>query len=87
MEKTYTNIERNGDILVGEAFTPMLLGKKAHLSATACVLKDATGEVVAAIECIRTIPIRKNRRKIFARLRKDTGAFLRMLRKAFSGRR
>jgi PAS domain S-box-containing protein len=52
-EKSYTNIERKGDILFGEAYTPGLIGGKTHLSATASVLRNAKGEIVAAIECIR----------------------------------
>jgi len=52
-EKSYTHIQRLGDILFGEAYTPGLMGGKIHLSATASVLRDAGGEIVAAIECIR----------------------------------
>ena len=52
-EKSYTHIQRRGDILFGEAYTPGLIGGKTHLSATASVLRDAGGEIVAAIECIR----------------------------------
>jgi PAS domain S-box-containing protein len=48
-EKSYTNIERKGDILFGEAYTPGLIGGKTHLSATASVLRNAKGEIVAAI--------------------------------------
>ena len=53
IEKSYTNIERKGDILFGEAYTPGLIGGKTHLSATASVLRNAKGEIIAAIECIR----------------------------------
>ena len=52
-EKSYTHIQKMGDILFGEAYTPGLIGGKTHLSATASVLRDAGGETVAAIECIR----------------------------------
>jgi len=52
-EDSYTHIQRRGDILFGEAYTPGLVGGKTHLSATASVLRDAVGEIVAAIECIR----------------------------------
>lgn len=53
LEKLYTSITRSGDILSGEAFVSHLPAGIRHLSATASVLRDAKGEVVAAIECIR----------------------------------
>jgi PAS domain S-box-containing protein len=52
-DDSYTHIRRMGDILFGEAYTPGLPGGKIHLSGTASVLRDAGGEIVAAIECIR----------------------------------
>jgi PAS domain S-box-containing protein len=52
-DKSYTHIQRMGDILFGEAYTPGLIGGKTHLSATASVLRNPEGEIVAAIECIR----------------------------------
>jgi len=52
-EKDYTAIQRRGDIIFGEAFTPNLPPGNVHLSATASVLRDSKGEIVAAIECIR----------------------------------
>jgi two-component system cell cycle sensor histidine kinase/response regulator CckA len=52
-EKDYTAFKRVGDILFGEAFTPALPPGDIHLSATASVLRDSRGEVIAAIECIR----------------------------------
>jgi two-component system, cell cycle sensor histidine kinase and response regulator CckA len=53
VEKQYTAIQRRGDIIFGEAFTPSLPPGDVHLSATASVLRDSKGEVIAAIECIR----------------------------------
>ena len=53
IEKSYTGIERKGDILFGESYTPSLPGGDVHLSATASVLRKPDGGVVAAIECIR----------------------------------
>ena len=53
MEKHYTAIQRRGDIIIGEAFTPSLPPGDVHLSATASVLRDSKGDVIAAIECIR----------------------------------
>ena len=53
MEKQYTSIQRIGDILLGESFTPNLSPGDIHLSATASVLRNSKGEIIAAIECIR----------------------------------
>lgn len=53
MEKQYTTIQRIGDTLFGEAFTPNLPPGDIHVSATASVLRDEKGEITAAIECIR----------------------------------
>ena len=52
-EETYTHIQRIGNILFGEAYTPCLPGGKTHLTATASVLQDTRGEIISAIECIR----------------------------------
>ena len=52
-EKQYTTVERRGDILFGEAYTPGIRNGAAHLSATAAVLRNETGRIIAAIECIR----------------------------------
>lgn len=54
-EKQYTTIQRWGDVLFGEAHTPNLPPGNIYLSATASVLRDSSGEVIAAIECIRDI--------------------------------
>jgi len=53
LEKCYTALQRIGDILFGESFTPALPPGDIHLSATASVLRDSKGEIIAAIECIR----------------------------------
>ncbi len=53
MEDLYTAIQRYGDVLFGEALTPNLPPGDIHLSATASVLRNTKGEVIAAIECIR----------------------------------
>lgn len=60
MEKRYTSIQRTGDILFGESFTPNLPPGNVHLSATASVLRDSRGEIIAAIQCIRDNTERKN---------------------------
>jgi len=59
-EKAYTAIQRTGDIIIGEAYTPMLAPGDVHLSATASVLRDSRGEIIAAIECFRNNTDRKN---------------------------
>ncbi len=58
-EKAYTNIHRTGDILSAETFTPALPPGNVHLAATASVLRDSRGEIIAAIECIRNNTDRK----------------------------
>ncbi|MEN6318690.1 MAG: PAS domain S-box protein [Syntrophaceae bacterium] len=59
MEKQYTAIQRMGDVLFGETFTPNLPSGSVHVSATASVLRDDKGEITAAIECIRDNTERK----------------------------
>lgn len=59
-EKAYTTIQRTDDIIIGEAYTPALAPGNVHLSATASVLRDSGGEIIAAIECIRNNTDRKN---------------------------
>jgi PAS domain S-box-containing protein len=52
-EKDYTSFQKRGNVLFGEAFTPGIPPGDVHLSATASVLRDSRGEIVAAIECFR----------------------------------
>jgi len=59
MEKQYTAIQRMGDILFGETFAPNMPPGDIHVSATASVLRDDKGEIIAAIECIRDNTERK----------------------------
>lgn len=73
MEKRYTAIHRVGDILFGESFTPCLPGGVVHLSATASVLRDSAGEIVAAIECIRDNTERKRLEERLSRAEKMEG--------------
>ncbi|MFB3926227.1 MAG: PAS domain S-box protein [Syntrophales bacterium] len=58
-KKQYTAIQRQGDILFGEAYVPKLAPGNIHLSGTASVLRDLRGEIVAAIECVRNNTDRK----------------------------
>ncbi len=59
-EKKYLTIRRMGDLLLGDAYTPMLPPGNVHLSGTASVLRDSEGKIVGAIECIRDYTDRKN---------------------------
>ncbi|MEN6620162.1 MAG: PAS domain S-box protein, partial [Smithella sp.] len=59
MEKQYTTIQRVGDILFGEAFTPSMPHGDAHISGKASILRDKKGEITAAIECFRDNTERK----------------------------
>jgi len=59
IEKQYTAIQRTGDRIFGEAYTPAISPGDVHKSATASVLRDSRGEVIAAIECIRNNTERK----------------------------
>ncbi|GFO61447.1 hypothetical protein GMST_37720 [Geomonas silvestris] len=54
--KEYAVLHREADTTFGEAYTgslPSRNGRAPFLSATASVLRDSQGEVIAAIECIR----------------------------------
>ena len=52
-EQKYTHIQRMGEILFGESYTPQLKSGAHHLSAMASPLRDSQGNVVGAIETIR----------------------------------
>ena len=73
MEKKYTAIQRIGDVLLGESFTPNLPPGDIHLSATASVLRDTKGDVIAAIECIRDNTERKRLEERLNRAEKMEG--------------
>jgi two-component system, cell cycle sensor histidine kinase and response regulator CckA len=70
MGKFYTAIQRQNDIVFGEAYTPSLPSGNVHLSGTASVLRDSKGEVVAAIECIRDNTERKRLEERLSRAEK-----------------
>ncbi len=55
MAAKYTSIQTAGDILFGEAFAPNINPGGIYQYATASVLHDAKGGIVAAIECIHDI--------------------------------
>jgi PAS domain S-box-containing protein len=54
-EKTYTNFDRNGDVISGEAYAPHLGTEKKYLYAMATVLRNDEGRIIGAIEAIRDI--------------------------------
>ena len=58
-EKKYSHIRRNGEILIGESYTPNLKSGAHYLYATASPLRDSRGNIVGAIEIIRDITERK----------------------------
>ncbi len=58
-ERYYTALQKTGDVLSGESYTPNLPGGVTHLAASASVLRNSRGDVIAAIECIRDNTDRK----------------------------
>ena len=59
IESKYTHIQRDGETLSGETYTPALKDGARYLYATASALHDAQGDIVGAIETIRDITDRK----------------------------
>lgn len=76
-ESQYTNIQQKGDILFGAVCTPCLPGGETYLSATASVLRNSRGEIIAAIECIRDTTeqraLEKEHQQTLERMRKTLG--------------
>jgi PAS domain S-box-containing protein len=58
-QEKYAHIERRGEILTGEAYTPALKSGPRYLFAVAAPLHDVSGNIVGAIESIRDITERK----------------------------
>ena len=65
LEINYSNIKRQGGVLVGEAFMPNLKGGEAYLLGTAAALYDSGGNIVGAIESIRDITDHKRAEEAF----------------------
>ncbi len=60
IKQKYAFVERRGDTLFAEVFTPLLHeGKGAHLWGIATLLRNENGKIVGAIESIRDITDRK----------------------------
>ncbi|MFA5180575.1 MAG: PAS domain S-box protein [Syntrophales bacterium] len=73
MEKQYTTIRRVGNVIFGEAFTPHIPPGDMHMYATASVLHDSKGNIIAAIECIRDNTERKKLAERLTRAEKMEG--------------
>ncbi|PKN76328.1 MAG: hypothetical protein CVU52_05225 [Deltaproteobacteria bacterium HGW-Deltaproteobacteria-10] len=58
-EQQYSDIQRKGDVISAEAFTPNIPPGDIHVYATASVLHNSKGQIIAAIECIRDTTERK----------------------------
>jgi PAS domain S-box-containing protein/putative nucleotidyltransferase with HDIG domain len=90
MEKRYTELRKKGDILIGESYVTNLPSGHAHLSATASVLRNAKGEIVAAIECIRDDTERRSlaeeRDRSVERIRRTLGATVQAMAAAIEAR-
>ena len=59
IERNYSQLKRDGDVLTGEAHVPALRGKAAYLYAMASALYDSQGRPVGAIETIRDVTARR----------------------------
>ncbi len=60
LEEKYSQIRREGPVLVGETYVPQLRGGGHYLLGTASTLRDSKGQVVGAIEVIRDFTERKH---------------------------
>jgi PAS domain S-box-containing protein len=60
LEQSYTQIRREGPVLVGETYVPHLKGGGAYLLGTASSLHDSKGQIVGAIEVIRDFTERRH---------------------------
>jgi|GEM_PF-6401451 len=67
IEKEYSNLQRDGDTLVGESYIPMLGGKEAYIWGIASALYDSQGNIVGAIESIKDITERMHAEEELAR--------------------
>jgi len=59
IESGYDQIEKNGRVLMGEAYMPSMRGGIVYLMGSAAVLYDSVGNVFGAIESIRDITEQK----------------------------
>ena len=59
LQDAYAGLQRLGDRIQGETFAPNVGSGEVYVSATAGPLRDAEGNLVGAIECIRDISDRR----------------------------
>jgi|GEM_PF-3419820 len=64
VEQEYSNLKREDDAMVGEAYMPMLGGGQVYLLGVASALYDSQGNIVGAIESIKDITERKRSEEI-----------------------
>jgi PAS domain S-box-containing protein len=64
MEREYSYLKREGSLLVGEAYMPMLGGGEVYLWGVASALYDFQGNIVGAIESIKDITERKRSEEV-----------------------
>jgi PAS domain S-box-containing protein len=65
LDINYSNIKRQGGVLVGEAYISNLKGEETYLHGTAAALYDTGGNIVGAIESIRDITDHKRAEEAF----------------------
>jgi len=59
LEKKYSNVVRRGATVSGEAIAPAVPGGEICVYAAAAALRDASGQIIGAIESVRDITDRK----------------------------
>lgn len=78
IEEKYVDVQRQGPILVGEAYIPSMRGSEAYLHGTASTLHDLRGNIVGAIEVIRDITSRRHAEELYKTLanRSQVGVYI-----------
>jgi len=70
-EDRYFNVRHEGEVIVGEAYMPGLGEGTTFLWGVASPLRNARGEIVGAIECVRDITDRKEAEDALKRSREE----------------
>jgi PAS domain S-box-containing protein len=71
IEKRYSLLQRENELLIVEGFVPSLRGSKVYLWGKASPLYDGKGNIIGAIESIRDITERKNDEENLRKREKD----------------